>query len=70
MLKIDGLNPLCKIYEYDGLNCLTSINNGYDEAFGARPLKRLVSKTLEVLLAKKLINNEVKTIDVEEKLIT
>ena len=36
------------------------INNGYDEAFGARPLKRLVSKTLEVLLAKKLINNEVK----------
>lgn len=29
-VKIDGLNPLCKIYEYDGLNCLTSINNGYD----------------------------------------
>lgn len=29
-VKIDGLNPLCNVYEYDGLNCLTSINNGYD----------------------------------------
>ncbi|CDE99561.1 aTP-dependent chaperone ClpB [Clostridium sp. CAG:628] len=37
------------------------IDNGYDEAFGARPLKRLVSNKLETLLANKLINNEIKT---------
>ena len=37
------------------------IDNGYDEAFGARPLKRLVSNKLETLLATKLINNEIKT---------
>ncbi len=36
------------------------IDNGYDEAFGARPLKRLVGRTLETILAKKIINNEVK----------
>ena len=35
------------------------IDNGYDEAYGARPLKRLVTKELETLIAKKLINNEV-----------
>ena len=37
------------------------VENGYDEAFGARPLKRLVNKELETKLAKKLINNEVKS---------
>lgn len=37
------------------------IDNGYDEAFGARPLKRLVSNKLETLLATKLINNEIKS---------
>ena len=36
------------------------INNGYDEFYGARPLKRLVNRDLETLIAKKLINNEVK----------
>ena len=36
------------------------IDNGYDEAFGARPLRRLVSNKLETLLATKLINNEIK----------
>ena len=36
------------------------IDNGYDEYFGARPLKRLVSNKLETLIAKKLINNEIK----------
>lgn len=29
-VDIKGLNPLTKIIEYDGLNCLTSIENGYD----------------------------------------
>ena len=36
------------------------IDNGYDEAFGARPLKRLVNRELETILAKKIINNEIK----------
>jgi len=36
------------------------IENGYDEVYGARPLKRLVSRELETRLAKKIINNEIK----------
>ena len=36
------------------------IENGYDETYGARPLKRIVTKELETLIAKKLINNELK----------
>ncbi len=36
------------------------IDEGYDEFFGARPLKRFVSRTLETILAKKIINNEIK----------
>ena len=35
------------------------IDNGYDITYGARPLKRLLSRTVEVNLAKVLINNEV-----------
>ena len=36
------------------------IDNGYDEYYGARPLKRLVNNKLETLIAKKFINNEIK----------
>ena len=36
------------------------IDNSYDEYYGARPLKRLVNNKLETLIAKKLINNEIK----------
>ena len=36
------------------------IENGYDEAYGARPLKRLITKELETLIAKRLIDNDVK----------
>lgn len=36
------------------------VDTGYDVAYGARPLKRVVNRTIEVLLAKKLINNEIK----------
>ena len=36
------------------------IDNGYDEYYGARPLKRLVNNKLETLIAKKLINSEIK----------
>lgn len=36
------------------------IDNGYDEYYGARPLKRLVNNKLETLIAKKLINNKIK----------
>ena len=35
------------------------VDAGYDVNYGARPLKRLVSRSLETLLAKKIINNEV-----------
>ena len=34
--------------------------NGYDPIFGARPLKRLVSRTIEVVLSEMIINNEIK----------
>ena len=36
------------------------VNNGYEETFGARPLKRIVNRELETKLAKKLLNNEIK----------
>ena len=35
------------------------INNSYDEIYGARPIKRFVSRNLETLLAEKLINDEI-----------
>ena len=35
------------------------INNGYDEAYGARPLKRFVQKKLETLIAKKILTGEI-----------
>ena len=35
------------------------INNGYDEAYGARPLKRFVQKKLETLIAKKILSQEI-----------
>lgn len=35
------------------------IDNGYDEFYGARPLKRLVNKELETKLAKLMINNDI-----------
>ena len=36
------------------------IDNGYDEYYGARPLKRLVSKELETALAKEIIEGSIK----------
>ena len=36
------------------------IQNGYDEFYGARPLKRLVSKTLETKLARLIIEGKIK----------
>ena len=36
------------------------VDTGYDVAYGDRPLKILDNRTIEVLLAKKLINNEIK----------
>ena len=46
------------------------IDNGYDEYYGARPLKRLVSKELETALAKEIIEGSIKndeTINVSYK---
>ena len=37
------------------------IDNGYDEFYGARPLKRLVNNKLETIISRKLINNEIKS---------
>jgi len=36
------------------------VEHGYDTFFGARPLKRLVGRTIEVILSKMIINNEIK----------
>ena len=35
------------------------IDNGYDEAYGARPLKRFVQKKLETLIAKSILENKI-----------
>ena len=35
------------------------IDNGYDEVYGARPLKRFVQKKLETLIAKKILMGEI-----------
>ena len=45
------------------------INSAYDEVYGARPIKRFVSRNIETLLAKSIINEKIKynslvTIDV------
>lgn len=47
------------------------IETGYDPAFGARPLKRLVQRNVETLLARKIIADQVEpgatlTVDVDE----
>ena len=36
------------------------IDNSYDEKFGARPIKRFVSKNIETLLANEIINDNIK----------
>ena len=46
------------------------INNAYNEQYGARPIKRFVSRNIENLLARKIIEDEIKygsiiTIDVQ-----
>ena len=35
------------------------IDNGYDEIYGARPLKRFVQKKLETLIARKILSQEI-----------
>ncbi len=39
------------------------IDDGYDINYGARPLKRLVSRTIETMLAKKIIEGKIKPSD-------
>jgi ATP-dependent Clp protease ATP-binding subunit ClpA len=34
------------------------VSNGYDEAYGARPLKRLIQKEVENALARRVLGNE------------
>ena len=40
------------------------VDSGYDPLYGARPLKRFVSKNLEVLLAKEIIKSNIKNNDI------
>ena len=35
------------------------IDNGYDEVYGARPLKRFVQKKLETLIAKEILTEKI-----------
>ena len=47
------------------------LDNAYDENYGARPIKRFISNTVENLIAKSIINDEIKTnatitIDIED----
>ena len=35
------------------------MDNSYDEKYGARPIKRFVSRNVETLLAKSIINGEI-----------
>ncbi len=49
------------------------VENSYDSRYGARPIKRFVTKTVENLIANEIINNDVKfnstiTIDVDDNL--
>lgn len=37
------------------------IDNGYDETYGARPLKRFIQDNVETLLARKLLSNTIET---------
>ena len=46
------------------------VENSYDEKYGARPIKRFVSRNIETLLAKAIINGDINynsqiTIDVD-----
>ena len=46
------------------------INNSYDEKYGARPIKRFVSRNLETLLATEIINDNIKfgeTVNIDVK---
>ena len=56
----DADNILDKNYIKEMIN---SIEEGYDINFGARPLKRLVGKTIEVDLSKLLIEGQIKEHD-------
>ena len=51
------------------------INNSFDEKYGARPIKRYVTRNIETLIAKAIINEEVKykenvTIDIYDNNLT
>ena len=47
------------------------VENSYDEKYGARPIRRYVSRNIETLIAKAIINEDIKfnstvTIDVKD----
>ena len=67
ILSINGMSKSFgrnKVLKHISLNVTQSakdylINNGYDEVYGARPLKRFVQKKLETLIAKNILANKI-----------
>lgn len=39
------------------------IENGYDQIYGARPLKRFVKKKLETIIAEKILKDDIAPMD-------
>ena len=53
--RVNNLGINMKITK-NGISCL--VENGFDKAYGARPLKRVVQRSLENEFAKKLLSGE------------
>ncbi len=62
-LQIDDLNNRLKdkqlslVLTPDAKKCIVS--NGYDPIYGARPLKRFIQRTVETMIAKKIIGEDI-----------
>lgn len=67
-IQLDNLDKILRQqnisleYDEDALNCLA--NKGYDPMFGARPLKRVVQRDIQNILAKMLLSNQINSNDV------
>ena len=67
ILSINGMSKSFgrnKVLKHISLNVTQSakdylINNGYDEVYGARPLKRFIQSEIETKLAKEIIKGTV-----------
>ena len=74
-LAVFSANDLQKVQKKIKLNLTSAakdyiINNSFDEKYGARPIKRFVSRNLETLLATEIINDNIKfgeTVNIDVK---